>query len=265
MRNVPAVRVDMGWLLRSGFAPDTAGPSWGAPKEVHFILDFMPDGFHAPFYVALDKGFFTEEGLTVKISRGYGSGDTVLKLAAGQYDIGLAAIGSLITARANENAAVKGIMLYLTRDMLTIWVRDEGKITSPKDLEGKTLSTTPGNGHFVMFPAFAKGVGFDASKVKWVTVDGAPPWGRCHQQADRRGAVLRLPRAAHRGAGGRARDQAQAVPLRRLRAEDLLHVADRPRRDDPRRTPTCSRASCAPPSRACGGPPTTATSPHGSS
>src|SRR5438445_1004155 len=137
------------------------GPAWSAPKEVRYILDFMPDGFHAPYYVALDKGFFTEEGLNVKISRGYGSGDTVLKLAAGQYDIGLAAIGALITARANENAAVKGIMLYLTRDMLTMWVRDEGKIATPKDLEGKTISTTPGNGHFVMFPAFAKGAGFD--------------------------------------------------------------------------------------------------------
>src|SRR3989442_284040 len=103
-----------------------AGPSCGAGKDVRFTLDFMPDGFHSPYYVALEKGFFTEEGLNVKISRGYGSGDTVLKLAAGQYDIGLAAIGTLITARANENAAVKGIMLYLTRDMLTTWVRDEG-------------------------------------------------------------------------------------------------------------------------------------------
>src|SRR6266511_1530403 len=111
-----------------------AGPSWGAAKDVRFILDFMPDGFHSPYYVALDKGFFAEEGLNVKISRGYGSGDTVLKLAAGQYDIGLAAIGALITARANENAAVKGIMLYLTSDMLTMWVRDERKINSPKEI-----------------------------------------------------------------------------------------------------------------------------------
>jgi NitT/TauT family transport system substrate-binding protein len=149
------------------------GPAWGAAKDVRFILDFMPDGFHSPYYVALDKGFFAEEGLNVKISRGYGSGDTVLKLAAGQYDIGLAAIGALITARANENAAVKGIMLYLTRDMLSIWVREEGKINTPKDLEGKTITTTPGNGHFVMFPAFAKGAGIDATKIKWVTVDGS--------------------------------------------------------------------------------------------
>jgi NitT/TauT family transport system substrate-binding protein len=149
------------------------GLASGAGRDVRFILDFMPDGFHAPFYVTLDKGFFTEEGLNVKISRGYGSGDTVKKLASGQYDVGLAGVFALIPARANEGAAVKAIMLYLTRDMLTMWVRDEGKINRPRDLEGKTISTTPGNGHFIMFPAFAKGAGFDAAKVKWVTVDGA--------------------------------------------------------------------------------------------
>jgi NitT/TauT family transport system substrate-binding protein len=144
-----------------------------AARDVQFILDFMPDGFHSPFYTALEKGFYAEEGLNVKISRGYGSGDTVKKLASGQYDIGLAGVFALIPARANEGAAVKAIMLYLTRDMLTMWVRDEGKINHPRDLEGKTISTTPGNGHFIMFPAFAKGAGIDPSKVKWVTVDGA--------------------------------------------------------------------------------------------
>jgi NitT/TauT family transport system substrate-binding protein len=151
-------------------APDVAR---GAGRDVRFILDFMPDGFHSPFYVALDKGFYADEGLNVKISRGYGSGDTVKKLAAGQYDVGLAGVFALIPARANEGAAVKAIMLYLTRDMLTMWVRDEGKINQPRDLEAKTIATTPGNGHFIMFPAFAKGAGIDPTKVKWVTVDGA--------------------------------------------------------------------------------------------
>jgi NitT/TauT family transport system substrate-binding protein len=144
-----------------------------ADREVRFLLDFIPGGFHAPWYAAVDKGIFKEEGLDVKISRGYGSGDTVMKIAAGQADIGLATIGALIAARANENVPVKGVMLYVTRDMLTMWVRDEGKINHPRDLEGKTVATTPGNAHFVMFPAFAKAAGFDASRVKWVTVDGA--------------------------------------------------------------------------------------------
>jgi NitT/TauT family transport system substrate-binding protein len=151
------------------------GPASGhaADRDVSFVLDFIPGGFHAPWYVAADKGFFKEEGLNVKISRGYGSGDTVMKLATGQYDIGLAAIGALIAARANENVPVKATFLYLTRDMLTMWVRDEGVIKTPKDLEGKLIATTAGNAHQVLFPLFARGAGFDASKVRWVTVDGA--------------------------------------------------------------------------------------------
>jgi NitT/TauT family transport system substrate-binding protein len=148
-------------------------PGHPADRDVSFVLDFIPGGFHAPWYVAADRGFFKEEGLNVKISRGYGSGDTVMKLAAGQYDIGLAAIGALIAARANENVPVKATFLYLTRDMLTMWVRDEGVIKTPKDLEGKLIATTAGNAHHVLFPLFAKGAGFDASKVRWVTVDGA--------------------------------------------------------------------------------------------
>lgn len=147
--------------------------AWAAPKKVQFVLDFLPDGLHAPFYAALDKGFYAKEGLDVSISRGYGSGDTVRKLALGQYDIGLAHLSALITARANENAPVKGVMAYVTRDMLAIWYRDEGAIKTPKDLEGKTIATTPGNAQFVVFPAFAKAAGFDPSTVKWVTVDAA--------------------------------------------------------------------------------------------
>jgi NitT/TauT family transport system substrate-binding protein len=151
-------------------APGLAG---AAEKEVRYLLDFMPGGFHAPWYAALEKGFFKEEGLNVRISRGYGSGDTVMKLAAGQYDVGLATIGALIAARANENVPVKAIMLYVTRDMLTMWVRDEGVIKTPRDLEGKLIATTAGNTHYILFPLFAKGAGFDPNKVRWVTVDGA--------------------------------------------------------------------------------------------
>lgn len=168
-RRIGLVAVALVALAALAIAPAVPG----AEREVRFLLDFIPGGFHAPWYAAADKGFFKEEGLNVKISRGYGSGDTVMKIAAGQADVGLATVGALIAARANENVPVKALMLYVTRDMLTMWVRDEGKINHPRDLEGKTVATTPGNAHFVMFPAFAKAAGFDASKIKWVTVDGA--------------------------------------------------------------------------------------------
>jgi NitT/TauT family transport system substrate-binding protein len=145
----------------------------GAGKDVNFSLDFLPDGFHAPFYVALENGFYTQEGLNVRISRGYGSGETVRKVAAGQFDIGLAHVVPLIAAKANENAEIQGVMEYMERDMLAVWVRDEGIIKTPKDLEGKNAATSAGNAQYVFFPAFAKAAGFDASKVNWRVVDAA--------------------------------------------------------------------------------------------
>ena len=49
----------------------------GAAEKVTVALDFTLSGYHAPWFVAQDKGYFTEEGLDVTLGRGYGSGDTV--------------------------------------------------------------------------------------------------------------------------------------------------------------------------------------------
>jgi NitT/TauT family transport system substrate-binding protein len=149
------------------------GLAGAADKDVKFSLDFTPEGFHAPFYTALEKGYYKDEGLNVRISRGNGSGETVRRVAAGEYDIGLAHVVALISARANQNVEVKGVMQYMERDMLAIWVRDDGTIKTPKDFEGKTGATSPGNAQYVFFPALAKAAGFDASKVTWKTADAA--------------------------------------------------------------------------------------------
>jgi NitT/TauT family transport system substrate-binding protein len=150
-----------------------SGAPLAANKDVKFSLDFVPEGFHAPFYAALEKGFYGEEGLNVRISRGYGSGETVRKVATGEFDIGLAHMVPIISSRVNQNVEIRGVMQYMERDMLAIWVRDDGTIKSPKDFEGKTGATSPGNAQFVFFPALAKAAGFDASKVNWKTADAA--------------------------------------------------------------------------------------------
>jgi NitT/TauT family transport system substrate-binding protein len=149
------------------------GLAGAADRDVKFSLDFTPDVFHAPFYAALEKGYYKDEGLNVRITRGNGSGETVRRVATGEYDLGLAHLVALIPARANQNVDVKGVMQYMERDMLAIWVRDDGTIKSPKDFEGKTGATSPGNAQYVFFPALAKAAGFDASKVTWKTADAA--------------------------------------------------------------------------------------------
>lgn len=138
-----------------------------------FILDFLPYGEYTPYFTALDKGWYREEGLDVKILRGAGSGDTVKRIAVGQGDAGSADFSALTAARANEDVKVKGIAAYFRRPPHSIFVREGSGINAPKDLEGKTLSITPGNSHQILFPLFAKLAGFRPDSVKWVTMDGA--------------------------------------------------------------------------------------------
>lgn len=143
------------------------------PRPFTFILDFLPYGEYTPYFAALEKGWYREEGLDVKILRGAGSADTVKRIAVGQGDAGSADFSALVGARANEEVKVKAIAAYFRRPPHSIFVRADSGIRSPKDLEGKTLSITPGNSHQILFPLFAQLAGFRADSVKWVTMDGA--------------------------------------------------------------------------------------------
>ena len=138
-----------------------------------FILDFLPYGEYTPYFTALDKGWYREEGLDVKILRGAGGGDTIKRIAVGQGEAGSADFSGLVAAKANEDIKVKAIGAYFRRPPHSIFVREGSGINAPKDLEGKTLSITPGNSHGILFPLLAKLAGFRADSVKWVTMDGA--------------------------------------------------------------------------------------------
>ena len=146
-------------------------------KPYTLILDFVPTGEYVPHYTALEKGFYREEGLDVKIVRGQGSGDTVKRIAAGQGDVGIADISALIAARANTDVKVKAIALWYRRPPHGIFVRSDSPIKTPKDLEGKKLAISPGNSHQILWPVFEKLSGLKPNSVTWVTMDAAsmPP------------------------------------------------------------------------------------------
>jgi len=169
-------------LLAAALAVAALVPAMGGAQQkplrpYTLILDFVPTGEYAPHYTALEKGFYRDEGLDVKILRGQGSGDTVKRIAAGQGDVGIADISALIAARANTDVKVKAIALWYRRPPHGIFVRSDSPIKTSKDLEGKKLAISPGNSHQILWPVFEKLSGLKPNSVTWVSMDAAsmPP------------------------------------------------------------------------------------------
>lgn len=165
-------------LLTAALLWPAGGGSQQKPLRPYtLILDFVPTGEYVPHYTALEKGYYRDEGLDVKILRGQGSGDTVKRIAAGQGEVGIADISALIAARANTDVAVKAIALWYRRPPHGVFVRGDSPIKTSKELEGKKLAISPGNSHQILWPVFEKLSGLKPGSVTWVTMDAAsmPP------------------------------------------------------------------------------------------
>jgi NitT/TauT family transport system substrate-binding protein len=142
-----------------------------AADKVIIVLDFTISGYHAPFFVAQDKGYFAEQGLEVSISRGYGSGDTVKKVAAGVADVGFNHPAPLIIANA-EGGNLRSVMAYLNQEMCATYsAAEDANVRTPKDIEGKTWGGPPGDVCTIMLTALAEKAGFDLGKVKMQQMD----------------------------------------------------------------------------------------------
>ena len=73
-------------LAAAGAGLLAAATTASAQDKVRFQTDWLPSGEHAMYYGGWQKGIFADEGIDVTITRGYGSGDTLTKLAGGAFD-----------------------------------------------------------------------------------------------------------------------------------------------------------------------------------
>ena len=151
--------------LTVGIAIAAASPA-RAETKIRFSLDWIPGTVHAPFFIALYKGYYKTEGLDVPIDRGKGSAELVRQLASGVYDMGYPDI-SVVTDFNSKNPD-KGfpvlMMGYEQAPAAIVFLKSSG-IKEPKQLEGKKLGSAANDATFKLFPIFAQHTGIDASKV----------------------------------------------------------------------------------------------------
>lgn len=143
-------------------------PAMAEMTDIKFTLGWKTQGSDAPFLVALNEGYFEEEGLNVTIDQGEGSAATVTRVMSGAYDAGFGDINAIIqNAAARPGEAPVMVFQMWNRPPFAIAVPKELGLTSPKQLEGKTLGGAQGTPTTRLFPVFARLNDIDIDTVKY--------------------------------------------------------------------------------------------------
>ncbi len=137
-----------------------------AQTAVKFALDWKFEGPSAPYFVAIDNGYYSDAGLDVTIDSGPGSVQGIARIAAGTYPIGFMDINSLAKfLDQNPGSPVTAIMMVYNKPPFAIISTAEKGVVAPKDLEGRILGAPAPDGAYAQWNAFVAANGIDASTV----------------------------------------------------------------------------------------------------
>ncbi|MGZ9810665.1 ABC transporter substrate-binding protein [Pseudoroseicyclus sp. H15] len=143
-----------------------AGTAASAQTEMPFALDWKFEGPAAPYTLAIDEGFFADQGLEVTVTEGNGSLDAIPKVATGAFPIGFADINSVIRfLDQNPGAPVTAVMMIYDKPPFAVVGRASLGISDPKSLEGTVLGAPPPDGAWAQFPIFAAANDLDMDAI----------------------------------------------------------------------------------------------------
>lgn len=144
-----------------------------SPENVTVILDYVANTNHTGMYVALDQGYYKEDGMDVSIVEPT-EGATATLIAVGKGDFGISYQEDVTIARTSADPlpvkAVAALIQHNTSGFVTYGDKD---IHSPKDFEGKTYAGWGGPGEEAVLKAVMAKDGGDFSKLDMVISDGS--------------------------------------------------------------------------------------------
>jgi ABC-type nitrate/sulfonate/bicarbonate transport system substrate-binding protein len=160
------------------------GTSENGLDEVVLLLDWVPNTNHTGLYVAVEKGYYEEEGLSVEIKQPSEGGSADL-IAAGKGDFGISHQEQMTYARTAENPLpVKAIAAIIQHNTSGFASPRERNITSPKDFEGKKYGGWGSEMEEAILKGFMEKEGADFSTVTMVNIGAADFFGATEKDVD---------------------------------------------------------------------------------
>ncbi len=135
-------------------------------RQVTVVLDWTPNTNHTGLYVAIEKGYFEEEGINVEVVQPPEGGAEVL-VASGNAEFGVSFQDTLAPALVGDDAlkvtAVAALVQHNTSGIIS--VKGEG-MDRPSGMEGKRYSTWNGTIELAILENVVEADGGDFSKVE---------------------------------------------------------------------------------------------------
>ncbi|MBM3188361.1 MAG: ABC transporter substrate-binding protein [Chloroflexi bacterium] len=138
------MRLKIGFLLLcivlvSGCVPLSQWPGESGPRAIAIAMGFIPNVQFTPMYVAIERGYFREEGLEVTLDYGMET-DLLQRVGANDLQFVVASGDQVVLARANDLPVTYFLNWYRRFPVCVVSLAEKG-IGQPQDLVGKTVGT----------------------------------------------------------------------------------------------------------------------------
>ena len=110
--------------------------------DISFILNWIAGGDHAPYYYALQEGWYDEAGIDLNIEQGKGSALAVQRTGLGASQIGLADLGTALIAKGKGADFTAVMNVYANSPYGMYWLKSSG-IEGIEDFAGKRIGNPP--------------------------------------------------------------------------------------------------------------------------
>ncbi|KZE41755.1 ABC transporter substrate-binding protein [Microbacterium sp. T32] len=152
-------------------APAESSADFTPLTSVKLQLQWLPQAQFAGYYVALDKGYFQEEGFD-KVDVVPSGGDIVPQdaLVAGDVDFAVAWVPKVLGTMENQGVELTDIAQVFQKSGTTQVSWKDSGITKVDDFEGKRIGSWGFGNEWEIFAAMAD-KGLDATTVKITTQD----------------------------------------------------------------------------------------------
>lgn len=143
----------------------------GADK-VTLQMSWFPSAEFAPYIIGIEKGFYRDEEIDVKVAVAKGSGLATKLVGNGDVEFANAAGDIALIARA-KGMPLKVLAIFYQGSGISIFSLEKAGIKKPKDLEGKSFASDIESMKHTQFLAFCKKNGVDIAKVKIIPIKGS--------------------------------------------------------------------------------------------